>query len=444
MVYNKNSKPLLISSIRLKNAGESGFKINVDGMAGIDFKEVEIRANDSLYVLVDIKPKETGENQPAIITDYIEFITNGQQQNVVLEAFSQDVAVWRGLTISSDYIIDSPKPFLIYDSLVIDEGVAVDVKEGITFYMDRNAEIIVKGTLRIKGTLENPVVFRGSRMDEMVGVPYDLIPGQWGGFRFTSTSFNNEIEYARIRNGNFGMKFEPSEPSESKMKMRNVVLTNFKGTLIEAVNCRINAENCEFSNSRKALLDLTGGYYSFTHCTIANYYASYTEAGWGNSDNETILLSNAYWDKTVEETPDTVYYPIEQAGFYNTIVWGMKDQSSSKIKLEESDKSFIRYYFENCLINADAENDDVNNPDIVPMVVNCIINKNPEFVDTNPEKNNEDQPEFFYDFRIDSISPARNVANRNIAGQILYDLNGIDRFGDEGPDIGAYEWRTKN
>jgi hypothetical protein len=442
-VYNKNSKPLLISSIRLKNAGESGFKINVDGQAGAYFNDVEIRANDSLYVLVDIKPDKTGNNQPVAITDYIEFTTNGQQQKVFLEAYGQDVVIWRGLTLSSNSVLSNLKPFLIYDSLVIDTGIVVDIKEGTTFYMHKNAEIIVKGTLRINGSAEKPVIIRGDRRDFMVGVPYDLIPGQWGGIRFTPESFDNVIEYARIRNGNFGINLERSEPSRSKLKMNNVVLTNFKGILIRSVNCQLNAENCEFSNSKGALLNLIGGSSSFTHCTLANYYASNLEAGWGNSDNETVLLNATYYPerKNENEIINPEYYPVLQANFYNTIIWGMKNQTTSQIAIEDNDSVFINYYFENCVIpNDSATNDDVNDPNIVPMVVNCLINRYPEFLDINPAKKEKDEYEFTYDFRLDSISPARNIANPKFSRRLPYDINGVDRFLDDGPDIGGYEY----
>jgi hypothetical protein len=435
MVYNKNEKALLISSIKLKNAGESGFKINVDGMAGAEFKDVEIRANDSIYILVDIKPGKQGNNQPVIINDYIEFLTNGQQQNVVLEACGQDVVIWKGFSINYNAVLSNLKPFLIYDSLVIEKGCVVDVKEGTTFYMHKNAEIIVKGTLRLNGTFENPVVIRGNRTDALLGILYDLIPGQWGGIRFTATSFNNVFEYVRIRNGTSGMILEPSSPDVSKLSMKQVKLTNFKGSLLHSVNCRVTAENCEFSNAQKTLLTLIGGNYTFVHCTMANYYPSAKEAGWGNSDNETVQLLTYQTDKE----GDTTHYSIEQAGFYNSIIWGMKDGTSSKLQLATSGDAFINYYFENCLINADATNDDVNDPSIVPMVVNCVIDKNPGFLDTSPLKDGKD--EFIFDFRIDSVSPARNVASQRIAARIPYDMNGVSRLLDDGPDMGAYEYK---
>ncbi|MDR0507351.1 MAG: hypothetical protein LBH32_11155 [Dysgonamonadaceae bacterium] len=441
-VYNNNKKSLLISSIRLKNYEYSRFKINVDGETGTSFRDVEIRANDSLYVFVNIKPDQTGNEQPFLISDCIEFITNGRQQNVILEAFGQDVIVCKGLTINSDSILDNRKPFLIYDSLVVSAGTVLDISEGTAFYMQNKAEIIVRGTLRINGTLESPVVIRGVRNDLMVGVPYDLIPGQWGGIRFCATSFNNVINYARIRNGSFGIEMELSEPSESKLEMKNVVLTNFKGKLIRSVNCMMNVENCELSNSQGALLDLTGGHYNFIHCTMANYYASSIDAGWGNSDNQTIILSTAYYTEETLDKP--ARYPILQANFYNTVIWGMKYQNSSQISIEETgNESFINYYFENCLFpSKGATNDDPNNPDIVPTVVNCVINEDPVFIDTKVAKDDKDKYDFHYNFKIDSVSPARNKANSQISMQLPYDLNGVDRFLDEGPDIGAYEFNN--
>jgi hypothetical protein len=112
-VYNKNLKPLLISSIRLAEGMNSDFKINVDGMAGSSFENVEILAKDSLLVLVDLKPKENGKSMPAFITDYVIFETHNIQQKVVLEAYGQDVYTLRGRIISTDSILDNQKPYLI-------------------------------------------------------------------------------------------------------------------------------------------------------------------------------------------------------------------------------------------------------------------------------------------------------------------------------------------
>ncbi|MDR0682738.1 MAG: hypothetical protein LBG15_12970 [Dysgonamonadaceae bacterium] len=430
-VYNPHSRALLISSVYLEKGAESGFKINVDGRAGSSAENVEIRGKDSLFVFVDAKPAKNGSNTPQYITDKIIFVTNGVEQNVLLEASTQDAVIWKGFAVSSNSVLSNLKPFVIYDSLVIDEGIVVELKAGTTFYMHGNAEIIVKGTLKAKGTQENPVVIRGDRFDRMVNIPYDLIPGQWGGIRFESNSYQNELDYVCIRNGKYGMDFKLSDPLPSKMKMKNVVLTNFKGILINALNCNIEAENCEFSNAKGALLNLIGGRYNFIHCTIANYYASNVEAGWGSSNQETVHLSGSYLN---QETEETEHYPILKADFKNCIIWG--NAGSSDIVIEKNEEVSVSNYFQNCIIpNDNATNDDERK--LNATVVNCLINMDPKFKKV-------DSDDFTYDLRLDSISPARNKADPKISKQIPYDLKGMNRFLDEGPDMGAYEWNEEN
>jgi hypothetical protein len=427
-VYNRHDKALLIASISLENGANSPFKINVDGQAGTDFQNIEIRSKDSIYVLVDAKPAENNLDEPKYVTDYVVFVTHGVPQKVLLEASSQDAVMWKGKIIRSDTVLNSQKPFVVYDSLVVEEGVTLEIREGTRMYMHSNAEILVKGRLNVKGTLEKPVIIRGDRFDYFINIPYDLVPGQWGGIRFDSGSYENEWEYVCIRNGKYGMDFPLSDCSRSKMKMKNVVMTNFKGVLLNAVNGNIEAENCEFSNAKNALLNLTGGIYTFTHCTIANYYNSGPETGWGHSDNETVRLLGSYWNET---TGETEYYPILQAHFYNSIIWG-RNSRASDILFDPDEQAVVVPFFQNCVIpSKDATNDDPAHPGA--QVVSCLINKDPKFKLT-------DSREFVYDFRLDSLSPARNVADRVIAQKLPKDIRGADRLLDEGPDMGGYEF----
>jgi len=431
-VYNKNSKPLLISSVQLAEGINSDFKINVDGMAGSTFENVEILANDSLFVFVNVKPKENGQYTPTIFNDYIIFETHSIQQKVVLKAFGQDVYTWRGTILSVDSVLDNQKPYLIYDSLVIDEGATVEIGEGSVFYMYNDAQLIVKGTIKIKGSVEKPVIFRGSRTDYMITIPYDLIPGQWGGIRFESESYDNELENVRIRNGKYGMDLEVcDDPSRSKLSMKNVVLTNVTGTLLQAVNCNITAENCEFSNAKDALLYLVGGSSRFTHCTIANYYPVYPNLGWVNSNHEALILTDIVlnWD-----TADD-YYPVINAEFFNSIIYGSSPDLA--INIRKNPDAPIPYLFKNCLVPT-------GKPDST-QVINCIFLDADSllFQKTNPNDrvNNTWYPSF--DFRLQKDSPAKDAADLEIAAQIPYDLDGYYRLTDGHPDMGAYEYHEE-
>ena len=52
MIYNNNDENLKISSIRLESGNQSQFSINVDGVAGYDFSDIEIYAKDSIYIFI--------------------------------------------------------------------------------------------------------------------------------------------------------------------------------------------------------------------------------------------------------------------------------------------------------------------------------------------------------------------------------------------------------
>ena len=118
-IYNRNKKSLNISSIKLADAEHSGFHINVDGMSGDNFTNVEIRGKDSLYVFVEANIDPTNQDNPIFIIDSIVFVTNGVQQDVKLTAYGQDVIIKRGETFTTDTHLTDERPYLIYDSLVV-------------------------------------------------------------------------------------------------------------------------------------------------------------------------------------------------------------------------------------------------------------------------------------------------------------------------------------
>ena len=433
MVYNPNNKPLLISSISLSEGENSNFRINVDGFAGAMFQDIEIRANDSIYILVSVKPAETGQPTPTPFRDYVVFVTNSVQQKVVLQAHSQDVYKYQSLVLDRDTTLNNFKPFLIYDSLVINEGVTVEIQEGTTFFMANNALLMVRGTLKIRGTIENPVTFRGSRTDNLPlspPIPYDLIPGQWRGIAFDSTSYNNELENVRIRNGRFGMIFRVSDPYKEKIKMKNVVLTNVSGTLVEAVNCHIVAENCEFSNAKDGLLYLVGGRYKFTHCTIANYYPSLKEAGWGNSENRTLSLTDSL---VASDFVTTEHYPVLGFDVSNSIIAGAMTTSGISISMMHEPSE--PFNFLNCVSTNDKSDKNYIN------YTDCVFDVKADSLFQKVNYRNK-QGEFWpvFDFGLLENSPARNVANLEISKQIPLDIRGVNRLEDGFPDVGAYEF----
>lgn len=210
MIYNRNDQPLLISEIMLASGEETGFRINVDGRKGDHFQNVRIQADDSLYVFVEVTVNPNASNQPLLVDDSIIFTTNGVKQSVRLEAYGQNVNLYKnGLILTQDTHFTAERPYLIYDSLVISPNITLNIDPGATFYMHDTAKVITYGTLLAKGTRENPIVFRGDRLDFILNdiLPYDRTPSQWGGIFFRPESYHNIMDNVIVRNGKTGLTF---------------------------------------------------------------------------------------------------------------------------------------------------------------------------------------------------------------------------------------------
>ncbi len=91
-VYNRSDDDIRIPPIQLGEGQSSRYRLNVDGVAGKVFEDVELLANDSMFVFVETTLDITdfaGGDQP-LYTDAIEFDTGNNQQKVELVTLVQD------------------------------------------------------------------------------------------------------------------------------------------------------------------------------------------------------------------------------------------------------------------------------------------------------------------------------------------------------------------
>ncbi|MCC8143251.1 MAG: hypothetical protein LUD02_05650 [Tannerellaceae bacterium] len=419
MVYNTNNEALLIESVMLAGSGSSGFRINVDGRKGDYFNDVRIKAEDSLYVFVEVTVDPNGIDQPLLVEDSVVFMINGIQQTVLLEAYGQDVNLYKGgKIIISDTILEATKPYLIYDSLVIAEDVHVWIEPGATFYMHDKANILVYGTMEATGTLEQPITFRGDRLDFIQNdiLPYDRVPGQWGGIFFQQESFNNKMDYVLVRNGKTGLTCEESTPDEIKLSLTNSQINNMSENLFVAINCHIEAVNTEFSNARRGLVMLMGGRYNFIHCTLANYMT---------------LASRDpnVWQPSLMITNDMNNHPVEEAIFINCIIDGNTNATTGELELIENKDAEFNYLFDHCAIKTPTQT--------TPGYADIIFLND----ETDMEYTLINQERHIYDFRpLSPDAPYVGKAKREISAQYPEDRYGIERLTDWGPTIGAYEY----
>ncbi len=169
LVYNPNNRALHISSIGLAGGKNSQFRINVDGNTSADnqFRNIDISANDSLYIFVEVTVDPNNADSPVLIDDSVVFQTNGVEQRVRLEAFGQDMILIKNKTILNDTTLSAQRPYLIYGYLAVDSAKTLNIPAGCKFYFHNNADLIVYGNLKAEGTFEKPIEMRGDRLDKV-------------------------------------------------------------------------------------------------------------------------------------------------------------------------------------------------------------------------------------------------------------------------------------
>lgn len=99
-------------------------------MSGDVFHDVEIRGNDSIFVFIECLLPATEGNDPYLVDDAIEFLTNGVSQEVRLEAYGQNVTRLRGVTVDKDMRLTTERPYIVFDTLTIAEGARLTVDRG--------------------------------------------------------------------------------------------------------------------------------------------------------------------------------------------------------------------------------------------------------------------------------------------------------------------------
>ena len=450
MIYNRNSEALNIETIHLAGSEKNGFRINIDGRKGNIFNDIPIWKKDSLYVAVEVTVHPNDNNSPFVIYDSIVFVTNGSTQYVLLEAYGQNANIIKGGTVfACDTTLTAERPYLVYDSIQIQEGVTVQIEQGASFYMHKDAKWLIEGTMITNGTQDEPVLFRADRLNKFsADLSYDNISAQWDGLYFGASSFDNELNYTLIRNGISGLTFEKSTPDRKKIDIRNSQICNMDGNVLSAVNCHIEAANTEFSNASDYLVFLSGGKYRFVHCTIANYMQSAMMSLHPTRLIQALTLANHLISFNEDNEEENLQFPLLEAFFDNCIIDGtLLSDTINRYKGEISfstDDAFLdgndnhfNYRFNHCVMKTKKVDNE--------RFHDVLFIENPKVENTNylksDGKNADDNYDYIYDFRLASESMGIGKDDRSISELYPTDRYGINRLTSElGPSIGAYEY----
>jgi hypothetical protein len=407
-IINENDQKLRLSSIKLMGGNSSYFKINADGFIGPEVSNIEIEANDSVYVFVSVSINQNAANIPFIVEDSIQISYNGTNRQVNLEAWGQNAHFYRDKEITTNEIWNNDLPYVILGSLTIDPNKKLTINKGCRIYVHADAPIIVDGTLEVNGAKDtvDRVQFRGDRLDE----PYNDFPGGWPGIYFRSTSKDNVFNYAVIKNAYQALAVLDLSINP-KLTLNECIIDNAYDAGIIAVNSSIRARNCLISNCGQNVILAKGGDYQFTHCTVATFSNSYI------LHRDPVLYVSNY--VLVNNVPDV---KALTAVFRNCIFWGQDGTVEDEVVVTKSGSTTFNVNFDHDLWKVK------NMPANITSTA-IINNQYPEFDSINTSKR-------IYNFRLKDESPAKNQATN--AG-VTIDLDGKPRPVGIAPDLGCYE-----
>ncbi len=419
-VYNNSGDGIRCSNIRLSNGNQTGFRVNVDGeylspVAGYQVSNVEIRNKDSILVFVELTSPVNGVDGPQLLQDDLVFsLESGAEQRVNLRAFTWDATLLRNLEIKNDTLIDSPdKPVVIYGGITVDSAKTLRIGAGTTLYFHGDASIDVYGKLVTEGEAGNNVILRGDRLDNMFDyLPYDYVSGQWGGIRFHTSSYENEITYTDIHGTFDGIVCDSSDVSKLKLSLYNSTVHNCQGYGVKSENCVVDIKNCQISNTLDDCVAIFGGGAMLQHCTLAQFYPF-------DSNRGVALRYANYKDESI--------WPLYQMDCINSIVTGYGDDLIMGDAVDST--TYYTFKFINSILRTPEVEDSVNITGVIWETAEDSINGEQHFrlVDIDRQR---------YDFHLDSLSTA--IGKANVDYMIDYDRDGKER--DEEPDIGCYEY----
>ncbi len=391
-----------MSSIRLEQGTQSMFRINVDGEAGVIFKDVVVPAKDSLFIFVEVTIDPNNTTTPQIVEDKIHFLTNGSEQQVVLNAFGQDAYFHVNEIIGNNTTWPNDKPHVIYGYCAVDSAVKLIIPGGTSVHGYNNSFLyIYKGALETQGSLGNEVTFSQSRREDFILSPVDSAGGQWRGIYFFAPQ-NSTLNYTNIKNATIGIQVDTLNGQDSVI-LQNVRVDNssFAGLVTQGGNVYAHSSLFGNAGAYSAFISI-GGNIHLDHCTFANY--------WPTQRNDPAFAFKNYYQDANENYQ---YRPFDSFVLKNSIIYGA---NTMEMVLDTLSGSSPNFRMINTLVRSE---DPVSNANFFQ---NCWRNQDPNFANT-----------LYWDFH----SSGTAVDDRGTSTNPQPDLDGNARS-ISGNDLGCY------
>ena len=440
-VYNKSDKDIKIPLIRLNKGENSNFRLMVDGMAGKSFENVELLANDSLFIFVEttVDIKQQTNDKEFLYTDEILFQSGAKQQKVNLVTLVRDAVFlypqkfqdgsYESLQFGEDQIYgffldendetngnelewNSEKPYVIYGYAAIAPNKTLNISEGTEVYFHRNSGLVAfsDATINANGSLEKPIIFQGDRLEP----EFEDTPGQWDRI-WLSVDSNGSFNNVTIKNATYGLLINKNaQPA----MLNNLQLYNCVENGLYLVAANVVGTNIVTNNCGNAGLNISyGGTYDFTHCTFTNY--------WNRQNQTAVRIDNG--DGSAE-------FAL-QAYFKNSILYG--NASESLLLFPGNGTTNFNFKMDNCLIRFFNSGNRFGTD--FPYNFENSSNYNHSLIN----KNSFENIPYFVDFQknqmmiTDKSESIIGIGNPVFSQSVPQDLNGINRLNN--PDLGAYQ-----
>ena len=429
MVYNPNKNALCIERVQMREG--KYFKINLDGENELDqLRDITLRGGDSLFMFVRVYIDPLNEDNPVLLDDDIAFSVNGNIQNIHLQAYGQDIIKIQGnngkVIYPQHLTLKSNKPYLLYDAVAVAGNLTIEA--GATIYMHKGAALYVYGNLTALGTKEHPIIFRGDRTDHLFdSVPYRMASGQWEGIYllnpegFAPPTYT--MDYVDILSGTVGL-YVYSEVQDTLLPhlyLNNSRIHNHSIYGLIVQNAHADVVNCEISNCASYCVYLAGGKHNFAHNTIAAYYGyPYTDL---NIHHNVLAddVAAVYINDLSKNRPRT------RSSFFNCIITGGRKNNLVVAT------PLVDYYegdFKGNYLRCDSLDKAYAQNNVYATDSDSCVFKNIYYLYKEYH---------YYDFQLDSLSPAQGIADSTIAQIYPIDRWGVSR--ESKPDAGCYESR---
>lgn len=445
-VYNNSNQNISIPSVKLAEGENSSYRLNVDGIPGKIFSDIDILAKDSIYIFIETTINYNEVINP-IYQDKIIFDTGNNSQNVTLITLVKDAHFLfpsknadglvetittgidatgeptkiNGFYLDNNTTFTNKKPYVIYGYCAVAENKILTIEAGANIHFHSNSGLIINkdATLIVEGTINNQVIFEGDRLEP----EFSNIPGQWGALWLRAGSKNNTINNAIIKNATAGIIIDSiSSNSSPTLTIKNTQIYNNANFGILARETNIDGENLVINNSGQASLAcIIGGTYNFTHSTFSNF--------WNSSLRQypSVLINN-YYTYTSNGQQIVATRNLNAANFTNCIIDG---NSNIELILDKAEGSTFNYSFKNNLLKFNDYNQSYKNIaeynfEDTNHYLNNILNGNSDFKSTNTNQ-----------LIIGENSDAILKANPQGTFAVPNDILGVLRTSPA--DIGAYQ-----